>query len=219
MPIKHIGFDLDGTLLDTQEQIVESILGCLGPKQRTTAKRMVIESSDKSPKAILRQFGIANLNEFWRHHADCARLARPFFANTPQLLGQLRNMGFTLSIITSLPARPAKALLNKAGIADQFSLIDTFASRSYRKPSPRLLELHLNEIGVLPREAVYVGDSEGDMRMTNAAGATALGVGWSRSTPDALIRAGAQRILDSLEQLADASWMAGIFASPIPRPC
>ena len=49
--------------------------------------------------------------------------------------------GISLSLITSLPRRPAKCLLQRYDLERFFVHIDTFASRPYRKPSPKLLSL------------------------------------------------------------------------------
>jgi phosphoglycolate phosphatase-like HAD superfamily hydrolase len=202
MRIRHIAFDLDGTLLDTRDQIVESLLACLPLNLQTSKTRSELyDRLDKSPRAILAEFGISDLHAYWRHHANLAGRARLFFEDTPLVLNELGAKGLSLSVITSLPAHPTATLLDAARLKDSFSLIDTFSSRPYRKPSPKLLALHLQDLKVSPGEAVYVGDRQGDMRMGSGAGASAWGVGWGGSNTAELIRAGADRILKSMREL------------------
>ncbi len=68
MPIRHLAFDLDETLIDTRDQIVESIMACLAREQRTKNTRSRLHrDAHRSPKAILGEFGIASLKAYWRH--------------------------------------------------------------------------------------------------------------------------------------------------------
>jgi phosphoglycolate phosphatase-like HAD superfamily hydrolase len=94
-------------------------------------------------------------------------------------------------------------LLNAAGLRDFFALVDTFASRSYRKPSPNLLRTHLTDFSVNPPEAVYVGDSIGDMRMAKGAMALAWGAGWGMTRATDLIHAGADKVLVTMRELPE----------------
>ena len=109
--------------------------------------------------------------------------------------------GITLSIVTSLPARPTAALLEAMPIGGLFSLVDTFASRSHRKPSPLVLSAHLEHLGLRPADAAYIGDTPGDIQMARGAGVAAWGAGWSASGKATLMHAGAERILDRISDL------------------
>ena len=179
MPIRHLAFDLDETLIDTRDQIVESIMACLAREQRTKNTRSRLHrDAHRSPKAILGEFGIASLKAYWRHHAALVGHALLFFDNTVEVFERLQEAGIPLSLITSLPRRPAKCLLQRYDLERFFVHIDTFASRPYRKPSPKLLSIHLKDLGLSCKDAAYIGDSEGDMRMAKAAGSAAWAVGW-----------------------------------------
>ena len=202
MPIKHLAFDLDGTLIDTREQIVQSLLACLAPEQRSASVRSSFyRNAHRSPKSVLRDYGVSSLNAYWRHHAKLTEHSHLFFADTAQTLERLKATGISLSLITSLPSRPAQSLLQKHDLEQFFDAIDTFASRRFRKPSPKLLTVHLDDLGVSCLDAAYVGDSEGDMRMASGAGSAAWGVAWGSVSETALRRAGADRVLPSLQCL------------------
>ncbi len=86
MLIKHIAFDLDGTLVDTRDQIVESLLACLAPDQRNAIVRdKLYRECHLPPKQLLKPFGITTLQSYWHNHSKCTKYARPFFDNTAQL--------------------------------------------------------------------------------------------------------------------------------------
>jgi len=126
-----------------------------------------------------------------------------YFDNTIETLERLERKGTSLSLITSLPNQPARRLLQAHNLERFFGCIDTYASRRFRKPSPKLLAIHLEDIGIPCEDAAYVGDSEGDMRMAKAAGSVALGVGWGAVSGVAFRQAGADRVLRRLEQLGE----------------
>lgn len=202
MTIRHIAFDLDGTLVDTRDQIVESILVCLPETDRTSRTQGTIKSqADASPRAILREFGIHKLDRYWQNHARLAVHSKLFFNDTPWVFRELAGRGVSVSIITSLPARPANMLIEAAGLRPFFSLTDTFASRPYRKPSPKLIAMHLSDCRVDCGEAAYVGDTIGDMQMASGAGVHAWAAGWSCTPSVNLFSAGAERIIRSLREV------------------
>lgn len=202
MSIEHIAFDLDGTLVDTRDQIVESLMACLTPGQRTeSARSEFYRNVHRSPKSVLREYDISDLNAYWRHHARLTEYSRLFFDDATQTLATLKEEGISLSLITSLPSQPARRLLQSHDLERFFNCIDTFASRRFRKPSPKLLAVHLDDLDISCENAAYVGDSEGDMRMARGAGSAAWGAGWGSLSEAALRRAGADRVLPSLQYL------------------
>jgi HAD superfamily hydrolase (TIGR01549 family) len=205
MPIRHIGFDLDGTLIDTRAQIVESVVSCVDPSRELEARFLAEARCAGSPLAILRQLGVSTLRSYWTHHARYCDQAKLFFESTQATLERLRAKGISLSIVTSLPARPAANLLRATGLASFFELIDTHSSRRFRKPSPGLLLEHLDVLGVTPSEAAYLGDSVGDMQMANGAGAHTWAVGWGEVERDTLVAAGAELIVDKIDDLVEAA--------------
>lgn len=204
MRIEHIAFDLDGTLVDTRDQIVGAILSCIPPELRNAAiEAELLASAYQSPKALLGRFGIRSLDEYWKHHARAVHLSRPIAENVSAIIAKLREMKVSVSLVTSLPSRPALTLLDHHGLSDAFSLIDTYASRPNRKPSPALLRAHLADLGVECANAAYVGDSANDMKMARSASVLAWGVGWSPIGASALSDAGADWIIESLGEIPE----------------
>lgn len=202
MTIRHLSFDLDGTLIDTRDQIVESLIACLPLERRTESVRAKLyQDADKSPKVILTKFGVNSLDEYWRQHAMLISRTRLFFSNTTKILDRLQKNNISLSLITSLRDQPAKSLIQHHDLDRFFCLVDTYASRKYRKPSPKLLAIHLEDLGVSCEDAAYVGDTARDMQMARSAGVSAWGTSWGYTSETVLLEAGANRILKSIDCL------------------
>jgi len=189
-------------LIDTRDQITESILACLPQTDRTSETRKRIRAqTEGSPQAILKGFGIRGLDRYWQNHARLSAHSSLFFEDTPAVFEELGRRGISISVITSLPARPANMLIETSGLGQLFSLTDTFASRPYRKPSPQLITAHLHDCDVECGEAAYVADTIGDVRMATGAGVHAWAVGWSAVPSKDLIGAGAERILKTVREI------------------
>ena len=72
------------------------------------------------------------------------------------------------------------------------------------KPHPSMVLTAMSEAGVDPERTVVVGDTTYDVEMARAAGAHALGVSWGYHKPDALIQAGAVRVVGRTDQIDEA---------------
>jgi phosphoglycolate phosphatase len=70
-----------------------------------------------------------------------------------------------------------------------------------RKPNPDAVLAALREMGVEKRDAVYVGDTEVDLRTAENAGLACAVVGWGFRTVEQLYEAGAEHIFQSAEEL------------------
>ena len=70
-----------------------------------------------------------------------------------------------------------------------------------RKPDPSAVYAVLERMGVSPEEAVYVGDSEVDMKTGKAAGMLTVGVTWGFRSEEVLLETGADRTIDHAAEL------------------
>ncbi|GAA1195145.1 hypothetical protein GCM10009654_60270 [Streptomyces hebeiensis] len=69
------------------------------------------------------------------------------------------------------------------------------------KPAPDGLLLALGKLGIAPFEAVFLGDTTGDIAAARAAGITPLGAGWGYAGPTVLAAAGAAAVLDNAARI------------------
>ncbi len=115
------------------------------------------------------------------------------------VLKRLRSR-YRLGVVTNGIDRVQRSRLAASGIAPFFDAVVTSQSCGFAKPDPRILQVALDEMGVLPRHAVYVGDDPA----TDGAAARAAGVRfvWMDRGADPRARRPRRRVT-SLRGLAD----------------
>jgi phosphoglycolate phosphatase len=180
MQADTIIFDLDGTLVDTAEDLAASLNHALGvlarpPVDPQSVRAMVGQGARKLLERGLSASGSsdadlveAGVRPFLDHYArNIAVHSRPF-AGVEAALDALSGEGLHLAVCTNKPLALAQALVAELGWAERFRALLGADSRSYRKPDPRHLTDTLAEAG--GQRAIFVGDSKTDAETARAAG-------------------------------------------------
>ena len=210
--IKLIIFDLDGTLLDTindltssvnyamrclhmPERNKEEVLSFVGNGNRVLMERCVTEgSTEETVDLALRKF-----HEYYScHYAD----ETTAYNGIPELLKTLRALGFQLAVVSNKADYAVQDLCQKyfSGIFD-YVLGDREGIR--RKPAPDPIDLVLKSLNITAREAAYVGDSEVDIETASNAGLPCISVSWGFRPRDVLVSSGAEILVSSPEEILD----------------
>lgn len=125
----------------------------------------------------------------------------PLFPGAAEALARLAGRpGLQLAIATGKSQRGIARLLDHFGWRGLFASIQT-ADDAPSKPHPGMVLQALAETGVPAEAAVMIGDTTFDVEMARAAGVRALGVAWGYHPPQALLAAGAERILAHFDEL------------------
>ncbi|MBJ3774101.1 HAD-IA family hydrolase [Acuticoccus mangrovi] len=182
-------FDLDGTLVDTAPDLIDTanvVLGRVGvPAAPDDKVRPAISFGARAMIGAVLAAGGATLSEAEIDglHADflteytsrIARLSRPF----PEILDaldRLEQADVTLAVCTNKLEGLASELLDSLGLLSRFVTVagrDTFA---YSKPDPRHLLLTIERAGGASAQTVFVGDSAVDRETARAAGVPMVGL-------------------------------------------
>ncbi len=176
-------FDLDGTLVDTAPDLIDTLNLILGrhdyPAVAFEEARGMVGAGVK----VLLQRGLASkhivppadeidrlFEEYLEHYAaHVADRSRPFPGLT-EALDTLEAEGFILAVCTNKLEWLSVLLLDKLGLTRRFKVVvgqDTFGMR---KPDPAVLRLTIEQAGGDPARAVMVGDSMTDVSTAKAAG-------------------------------------------------
>jgi phosphoglycolate phosphatase len=204
-PTRLAVLDLDGTLLDTLDDLAASVNAALvevgrPPRSRSEIERFVGEGARNlleravAPHAEL---AVPALAAWWRHYdAHCLDRTRPF-AGLPQLLTR---SGRRLAVHTNKPGRVARHILSGLGLRDRFALV-TGGDEAPRKPDPAgTLEI-MRRLGARPEDTVFIGDSPTDVRTARRAGVTMVAVTWGFRPREELRAAGAVHLVDMVAGL------------------
>jgi phosphoglycolate phosphatase len=208
-----IVFDCDGTLVDSQQLIVEAarqtlLAHDLEPLEADAVRAVIGLSLDLAlaqlvPNADERMLLslVATYRAKWRLLRTQGVL-EPLFPRAREVLGMLERDGHLLGIATGKSRSGLLQVLDHHGLTALFVSFQT-ADRHPSKPHPSMLEEAMRETGSAPAETLMVGDTSFDMAMARAAGVRAIGVAWGYHPPALLQAAGTELILDDFDQLLD----------------
>ncbi len=214
--VEAILFDLDGTLIDTDDQAVAALACRLTPLARLVpfapdalARRLVMWAETPG-NALVTLFDRVGVDDNIFAIGDTLRGWRGLRprANLPLVPGvglaiQALAQRYRLAIVTTRGRRDAEAFLAGHDLAHLFSSVVTRESTRRVKPHPAPLHFVAERLGLPPQRCVMVGDTTVDVRSARAAGAWVAAVLSGFGTRDELERAGADLVLDSVAQLVD----------------
>jgi HAD superfamily hydrolase (TIGR01549 family) len=188
--VEAIFFDLDGTLIDTDDMMLERAARWLQPLARLLSqgdpKRMLrraIMASEGPTNALLTLLDILGLDDEIFALGDRLRRLRGLrtpanFQPVDGVVEAVRELSgrYSLGIVTTRSRRDAQAFLKQQALADCFSVIVTHEDTWRLKPHPEPIRYAAEQLGVAIERCLMVGDTGVDVRAAKAAGACAIGV-------------------------------------------
>lgn len=210
--MKTIIFDLDGTLLDTLEDLYLSVNAALNvfgfpPKTREDVRQSVgngvrnlmrrsVPEGEDNP-----QFEDCFL-EFQQHYAAHLNDHTGPYEGMPELLKRLSERGFSMAIVSNKSDHAVKEL-NRNVFGGLIPVAIGESEGVRRKPEPDTVYAAIRELGVRKEDCIYVGDSEVDLKTAENCGIPCISVSWGFRDREVLEDLGAKRIVDSAEELLE----------------
>ena len=201
-------FDCDGTLVDSAHVIHDCMAGSftdygyeapdiaqtksiIGLTLDTAIARLLDRDIDVEVTAMTARYK----NRFAAVRAS-GDLHEPLYDGIAALIANLAAREETLlGVVTGKSRRGLAAVLQAHGFERTFTTLRT-ADDCPSKPHPAMVLECCRETGCDPEGTIVVGDAVFDMQMARAAGATGIGVSWGYSSRQALLDAGASRVID-----------------------
>lgn len=204
-------FDLDGTVIDSGEGVKDSVLYALREMGYPLLEKEAMDPF-LGPPLVYSFHHFAGVPE-----AECAEAVRLYreyyqksgamlryrlYAGMPELLRDLHSSGYRTAIATSKPQPYAVELAHHAGI---FSFLDYIVGADLdektRAKKSEVIEVALEESATPREQTLMIGDRKYDVLGAKEAGVESLGITFGYGDRAELFEAGADHILDSVEEL------------------
>jgi len=210
--VKAIIFDLDGTLVDSLEDLVDSINYCLGvlgmPLHKTEDYQMMIGTGSRElcRKALPPEHAdltdkLLEMN-LVRYAQHCFDKTKPY-PGIVEALDELACRNLRLAVLSNKPDSFVKLMSRQLFGPDCFEVIMGQQDGLPTKPDPAGVLDILGQMQVAPDEAIYVGDSGTDMQTATAAEMCPVGVSWGFRDHAELLAGGAKHIINNPSELLE----------------
>lgn len=182
--VEALLFDVDGTLVDSSEAIIDTIEKVLASKGRAYEKDRIIGMIGLPLEDIFRVFTpdlsdkeIWNLVREYReyyltHHLENTRID----PSTIILLRKFKDKGFKLGITTGKYREPVYDMLEHFGILELFDTVVTGYEVKRHKPAPDIVIEAARRLGIDPKRCAVIGDSPLDIQAGKRAGSFTIGL-------------------------------------------
>lgn len=220
-PLRLVVFDVDGTLVDSQADIISSMTVAFGLAGRAVPPRdailrtvglslpqamrsLVPDASEAEKSDLVSAYKTAYRD---RRLGAGSKASSPLYPGIKALLRSLHTVDpLLLGVATGKSRRGLDALLDAYDIASCF-VTTQCADDHPSKPHPSMLMSAMSETGVDPANAIVVGDTSYDVAMGKAASISTIAVSWGYHAREALLDA--DQTVDSVDALYNAltTWM------------
>ncbi len=211
MNIRYVVFDLDGTLLNTLDDLFLSVNKILSDHgYKTRSKNEVRSYLGNGVRALLdlalpeeERFRTDELLPEFKAYYDLHKEDNTApYAGVKEAVAEIKKAGVNCAIVSNKFDAAVQELKNVT-----FSGLIDFACGEREgvkpKPAPDGVFLAMQALGADPAETVYVGDSEVDLATANNSGLKCVAVSWGFRDRDELVKRGAKNIADTPEQMKD----------------
>lgn len=203
-------FDMDGTILDTLEDLTDTVNFALGKHDmplRTIEEvrrfvgngirrllELAVPDGENNPE--FEQI-FADFKEYYAAHCNDKTKVYPGILD---LMDQLNTAGYKMAIVSN-KVDPAVKELQKIYFGAQIEVAIGEKEGIAKKPAPDTVYQALKELGESKEHAIYVGDSEVDLATAVNSGLPCISVSWGFRDVDFLIKQGAVHIADTAAEV------------------
>ena len=207
-----IVWDLDGTLLDTLDDLYLSVNAALdrhGLPLRTKdevrafvgngIRNLILRAVPEKTDAEIAETVLATFTSYYKDHMNDHTAPYP---GVPALLASLKTAGVKMAIVSNKADFATRELANLY-FADTIDVAVGAKDGVPKKPAPDAVFNAISEMGAERSSTVFIGDSEVDVVTGKNAGLDVIAVSYGFRDPDTLRKAGAEVICPTVEALAD----------------
>ncbi|WP_055105469.1 pyrophosphatase PpaX [Paenibacillus ihumii] len=184
MNIDTVLFDLDGTIVDTNELIIASFQHVLDKHKQPRTREQIIPYMGMTLEQQFQAFSgwenVAELVTDYRsfntmHHDTMVK----GFPHVDEVISTLKDRGIKLGIVTTKIKPSTMRVLELFGLLKYMDTIVTVQDVTHPKPHPEPVLTAMRQLNADPKRTLMVGDSPADIKSAQAAGALSAAVAWS----------------------------------------
>jgi phosphoglycolate phosphatase len=190
--VRALIFDLDGTVIDSQRDLILSVNAMLKEMGREQLHEDTISGyiGHGAPQLVEQALGAGSTEEerqhalkfFLGYYEDHKMDNTGAYPGVPEALEHLAP--FPMAILTNKPVRISNRILEALGLAKYFRAVYGGNSFETKKPDPLGAQTILREFAAAPAEAILIGDSEVDIQTARNAGTLAAAVNYGFGAHD-----------------------------------
>ncbi len=217
-PVTHfqaVLFDADGTLLDSLQDLADSMNATLGrfgfPVHETEKYKYFVGDGMENlvrrtlpDSAALDPSTISKCVETMRdiYAGNWNKKTRPY-AGIPELLDGLTDRGIMMTVLSNKPHDFTEKVIGELLPSWNFQIVMGERPAVPRKPDPTSAIEIARRLAIQPENFVYLGDTATDMKTANSAGMYAVGALWGFRTSEELLANGAKKLIHNPTDLLD----------------
>lgn len=206
-------FDMDGTILDTLEDLAGAINYAL--RQNGLAehsidevrnfvgnglKKLVERAVPDSTPFQVQEKVFETFNDYYKNH--CSVNTKPY-PGIIEMLKELKESGMKLAVCSNKPDYGVKALCNQH-FKGLFDIALGIKEGLKTKPNPDTVNEILKDLNCEKKAAIYIGDSDVDIQTAKNAEIDCISVCWGFRSKEFLLQNGAKKIVSNAEELLKA---------------
>jgi|FrelakmetLWP11LW_1041352.scaffolds.fasta_scaffold11161_2 phosphoglycolate phosphatase len=205
MRYKAVFFDLDGTLVDTLDDLTDAMnyaLSQLGQPGigRDACREMIGKGlavfADKALPEGAKHLQQALIDAMKARYVRTCLDKTRIYAGMAGLVSQCRQKGLKLGVVSNKSHPLTVKIAEHYFGSEVFGIILGQKEDVKIKPDPEPIQIAMKAVGVdLPQETLYVGDSDVDVETARNAGTDFVAVGWGFRSEQQLRQAGAEKII------------------------
>jgi phosphoglycolate phosphatase len=212
MKFTGVVFDLDGTLVDSIEDLGDSMNHVLRSHDLPVhdyesykyfvgkgVRNLVISSLPEERRKD--NFVDLCLDQMVDHYEGNCLNKTKLYDGIEELLSVLKKDGFRMAVFSNKREALTTKVVDALFASEFFDLVVGARPELPKKPDPAGALLISNHLNLSPEKMVYLGDTNIDMKTANNAGMYAVGVSWGFRTREELEEAGAQVVIDHPDEL------------------
>ncbi len=215
MKFKGVIFDLDGTLVDSLEDLTNSVNRMLSVKgfpehdlkeyryfvgdgiMMLIKRALPLEYA--ADEAFVKECLKVVNEEYMNRWSDCTRP----YDGVPKLLSKINDHGMKLAVLSNKPHEFTRLIVPHFFPEIAFDMVLGAREGVPRKPDTTAVYEILQSLGIAAKECLYVGDSNIDMKTGRGAGMFTVGVSWGFRPEKELRESGADMIVHDVGTIAE----------------